>query len=703
MTANPIGLIVAGIAALVAGFVLAYNHSEKFRAAMLGLWEVLKNVGQIAGLTFEMLLNPLKAGQNIAEIKKLATGLGDAFNEGYNKSIAKDKAKQDALAKAEAAKKAKETAERAAFEAEQKRKAEAAAASKAALEKKKQAEKDAKAQAAAELKARKEALKELEKELLSLEKEAAKVKLEALPKNSKAYLDAVKKAQMAELAQLEKHLLELRKKAGLKGGLTETQKGQIDTLKGAIDSEYATKLAAIERAKADELLDLQADSDKKELEQLRRKYDARIDAARKNKDEELALALEAAKSRELAVVGKGQQLSSLDSGEALAIESTKSVFGDSSDSLALERAKQQAILDIQIEFAEKRMALLENELDEESRLKYLQTKNLVGDLKKQKSELAKEDTKFNILDALGVEEEDQAAVKEAFSEVLGFVSDFTAQQLALANEVYEAKKEATEKKSEELDREIELNKLGFASNVETKRAELEEAKKAEAAALEEKKKAAKAQAAVDTVNQVGALISSSANIMKGFSAIPIVGVPLGIAAVAAMFAAFIAMKAKASAASKYATGGIAGEAPGFISKGRSHSSGGNKYRSIDGNNILEIEAGEGIINKRSTSKHAALLDAINQDNESAIFSQVLGQMLAVRGIRFADASVGDRARKAYNSSAANSSNYAGIMQRMEGRLMAIEHNTEQSTQITVMPGKRIERKGGHTRTIYTQD
>lgn len=45
MTANPIGLIVVGIAALVAGFALAYNKSETFREALQSLWEKIKAVG----------------------------------------------------------------------------------------------------------------------------------------------------------------------------------------------------------------------------------------------------------------------------------------------------------------------------------------------------------------------------------------------------------------------------------------------------------------------------------------------------------------------------------------------------------------------------------------------------------------------------------------------------------------------------------
>lgn len=44
MTANPIGLIIAGLAGLIAGLVYAYNHSETFRNAVNKLWDNVKKL-----------------------------------------------------------------------------------------------------------------------------------------------------------------------------------------------------------------------------------------------------------------------------------------------------------------------------------------------------------------------------------------------------------------------------------------------------------------------------------------------------------------------------------------------------------------------------------------------------------------------------------------------------------------------------------
>lgn len=46
MAANPIGLIVAAIAGLVAAFVILWNKSEKFRNFWIGLWENIKSTAQ---------------------------------------------------------------------------------------------------------------------------------------------------------------------------------------------------------------------------------------------------------------------------------------------------------------------------------------------------------------------------------------------------------------------------------------------------------------------------------------------------------------------------------------------------------------------------------------------------------------------------------------------------------------------------------
>ena len=64
MTANPIGLIVAGIAALIAVLVVCYNKFETFRAIVKTTWDTIKG--------FAKLIKDIV----IARIKELLSGIG---------------------------------------------------------------------------------------------------------------------------------------------------------------------------------------------------------------------------------------------------------------------------------------------------------------------------------------------------------------------------------------------------------------------------------------------------------------------------------------------------------------------------------------------------------------------------------------------------------------------------------------------------
>ena len=79
MTANPIGLIVAGIALLVAGFVLAYKKIGWFRGAVLAGWEAIKTFGKAI---YAYVLAPFKAVWTIA--KGLTSVLSNVFTGNFS-------------------------------------------------------------------------------------------------------------------------------------------------------------------------------------------------------------------------------------------------------------------------------------------------------------------------------------------------------------------------------------------------------------------------------------------------------------------------------------------------------------------------------------------------------------------------------------------------------------------------------------------
>lgn len=105
MAANPIGLVIAGIAGLIAVFVTLYKNSEAVRASIAGLWEMMKTTAQVVG----QLVMALAQGDWSAVSKVWETAgdnIAGAFKKGYNERIRSGREAE----KAEAAKAAQETA-----------------------------------------------------------------------------------------------------------------------------------------------------------------------------------------------------------------------------------------------------------------------------------------------------------------------------------------------------------------------------------------------------------------------------------------------------------------------------------------------------------------------------------------------------------------------------------------------------------------
>jgi len=120
LNANPIGIIVTAIGLLIAGFVLAYEHCDKFRATISGLMEVAKLVSDVfVGLgktiwgAFTLDVTMIKEGltQSATAVKSIIDGgIKTAFNKGYDGSMAESAAKAAADKTAQEAKNAKPAA-----------------------------------------------------------------------------------------------------------------------------------------------------------------------------------------------------------------------------------------------------------------------------------------------------------------------------------------------------------------------------------------------------------------------------------------------------------------------------------------------------------------------------------------------------------------------------------------------------------------
>lgn len=107
MDANPIGIVIIALAAMVTAIVYAYEHIAKFRADLWGTWEVIKEFGRIVGDVFmgvgkviagALTLSPslIKEGfnQTLDAVTNAGNRLGHAFKTGYDEGMADFNASQ---------------------------------------------------------------------------------------------------------------------------------------------------------------------------------------------------------------------------------------------------------------------------------------------------------------------------------------------------------------------------------------------------------------------------------------------------------------------------------------------------------------------------------------------------------------------------------------------------------------------------------
>lgn len=299
--------------------------------------------------------------------------------------------------------------------------------------------------------------------------------------------------------------------------------------------------------------------------------------------------------------------------------------------------QQRAILANDLEFQKKRIAILSATLAINGTLTPDQTKQLSDAAKKLNQDQGKtqsnsEADKANIFKALGIDNDTAANVRK-YGDAASQIGKITSDLFSNLEQGAEAQVSAIQKQIDAInsllqadqnavDKQQALFDKGRANSLDAAKKQLadDQANKAklQKQAEDAQKKAndlKKAELVADSISQVSNLITAATEIYKSVSVIPVIGPALAFATVAAMFASFAVAKTVAfnSVNSQSAEdGGIAG--------GDRHSTGGNKYVSMDGKdrNILEIERGERIFSRKNTEKHKALFEAIQNNDYSRL-------------------------------------------------------------------------------------
>lgn len=219
-------------------------------------------------------------------------------------------------------------------------------------------------------------------------------------------------------------------------------------------------------------------------------------------------------------------------------------------------------------------------------------------------------------------------VEEMAGRVVAALQDMAAQRVELAEQQVDASDERLGTLEKELEQEIRLAELGFASDVDLKRKQIEEEKKKNAAVKAELEKARKSQLAIDTAIQASSLVTAIANLFKSLSAVPFgAGIPIAVALSGAMIAFFLKSKIDAAKATK-ARHGLTGflDSDGIV-HGRLHSHGGEKLE-VERGELLQV-ADDGsrrrveVVRRERVTEYMDLLQAANRGDRRELALQAL--------------------------------------------------------------------------------
>ena len=215
------------------------------------------------------------------------------------------------------------------------------------------------------------------------------------------------------------------------------------------------------------------------------------------------------------------------------------------------------------------------------------------------------------LEGLGLKDGDAEiaiqAAKDVASQIIDIYVAAADARLQAAEELVEFRNSNIEELNEQLDREIEKNKLGLASNIEKVETEIAREKQLRDEALVEQEKAARKKQQIETAVQSANLLSAIAQLYASLASSGPPGIIAATVISAAMIAAFVASRAQVA----NATQPIQRREGGLVD-GPSHEQGGVKYYSRDNSRVIELEGNEFVTPVKQTKKHLKFLEAMRK-------------------------------------------------------------------------------------------
>lgn len=427
----------------------------------------------------------------------------------------------------------------------------------------------------------------------------------------------------------------------------QTEKDLNETGRQAINAT----ITALEQQQTEALLKIEQDRQLQELALQKESIELRLQAVKKGSEQERQLRMQLLENERQTALLQNQQKPTGQQQDAGAINAS---FDAKGAGIADEYLQAQLqIFDQQQALAQSEFDLLRNsearktqfrlqaekerlqkvlELNQQAanKLSDVEVQTIQNTIKKidQEIEQSKGEERGNDiygLFGLNLDDDQKEAINTSMQYALDALNTFTAARVAAADAAVEQADKEVSAAQSALDAELEARANGYANNVVQAQKELNLAKKNQEKALKEQQKAQKQQAAIQTLQQIGNMVTATALIWSQL------GFPFAIPAIAVMWASFAASKIKAAQLAKQ-TGGTGetetyGDGTVELLEGGSHQSGNDIDLGTkpDGTR-RRAEGGEffAVINKRSSRRFRKIIpDVINSLNNGTFAHKYL--------------------------------------------------------------------------------
>lgn len=427
----------------------------------------------------------------------------------------------------------------------------------------------------------------------------------------------------------------------------QTEKDLNETGRQAINAT----ITALEQQQTEALLKIEQDRQLQELALQKESIELRLQAVKKGSEQERQLRMQLLENERQTALLQNQQKPTGQQQDAAAINAS---FDAKGAGIADEYLQAQLqIFDQQQALAQSEFDLLRNsearktqfrlqaekerlqkvlELNQQAanKLSDVEVQTIQNTIKKidqeiEQSKGEERGTDIYGLFGLNLNDGQKEAINTSMQYALDALNTFTAARVAAADAAVEQADKEVSAAQSALDAELEARANGYANNVVQAQKELDLAKKNQEKALKEQQKAQKQQAAIQTLQQIGNMVTATALIWSQL------GFPFAIPAIAVMWASFAASKIKAAQLAKQTgeTGGTETYGDGTVEllEGGSHQSGNDIDLGTkpDGTR-RRAEGGEffAVINKRSSRRFRKIIpDVINSLNNGTFAHKYL--------------------------------------------------------------------------------